>query len=103
MEHVSDFEFLVSSVRSAFLTVLNMKPETRNSIPQDNDQTSSRLVETDSGTSSVHAYDGLHRQMLPHHVGIQLRAFPLRLHRPFGHHHILLRKPGGEVEPLLDQ
>jgi hypothetical protein len=44
----------------------------------------------------------LHRQMLPDHIGIQLGALALSHHGSFGHHDVLLRQPGGKMQPLLD-
>ncbi len=45
----------------------------------------------------------LYRQMLPHHVGIQLRALTLCHHCSLGHHDVLLGKAGGKVKPLFHQ
>ena len=44
-----------------------------------------------------------YRQMLFHHIRTQLITLARHHHRPFGHHHILLRQASGKVEPLLDQ
>src|SRR5262245_7331599 len=50
-----------------------------------------------------HPTSSLHRQMLLHHFRAQLTALARHHYGPFGHHHILLRKASGKVEPLLDQ
>jgi len=41
--------------------------------------------------------------MLLHRFRTQLITLARYHHRPFGHHHILLRQASGNVEPLLDQ
>ena len=48
-------------------------------------------------------YLNLNGQMLPHHLSAQFITLARRHHRSFGHHHILLRQPRREVEPLFDE
>lgn len=45
----------------------------------------------------------LDRQMVAHHVGIELRALALGHHRALGHHHVLFGEPGGKMEALFHQ
>ncbi len=49
--------------------------------------------ETASSSLSCH----LHGQVVPHHVGIQLRALALSHHCSPSHHDVLLSKSGGKV------